>query len=929
MKTFLTALGILFGANILFSAPAFATDAEENPVADVDRAYADKDFKVRFEGTIRVMGQGGDAERRAGLEKILSLLTKTLRDEQSGVVPFTATPFWGGGSENRARSLRHSVYGKIRYARFAPDMLEPLSAWILDNDANERSVESVLAMISQATDASAQPYFQMLIKKGTRFPALLRKTLSTIEDLRLEALLPVLEPLLNDPRQSVREHARSVAEKLGRTEIPTFHPESAFPTELIELLENYPHMLFAEVPRDAKFARLEHDLQIRPHGPVLSAEGWMVESGGRYGKFLDVFGEVHEFSGERDRVTPISLKQKLKELVEVRKVDPRLDARRDLGSRLEARQNRAEKFSRWGTLSAQFEHPHFSVPEMSVAARLYAEGDKLGASEILFPALDGFKDSRELKQIVQSGLGNLYHIEMVESFQRRDYLTALELAKHLSEPPFDGYRYQGRAKELAAQLERRGDDFRDFSLPEPADWETKKKSLSVAEQVQFLAPRLRLLNCYQMGQPGALRFEDPQSGSPRPPWRAGEPVINPFNELGVLLDNPENIFLLADWLDDKNYLPSVGYGRSFHPSRQLPQVREIVATLINQKARGLIIDLGRYADASEAERGEMRNAIAAWSAAHRGVPVSDLLLQGLYKTQERNHFRQNFSELAAKKDPRLIEVAIKRYRDFDIHLQDVIGALVYQMNVPEGSALAREWLGSTITPPPPGPSDSSNREERNRLEKEKEEAIVARWRHYWGSIILTRNPADRDEGFRRLDSLLKDDREALPHGLVQSSSGIVDDFLSLDTQTAESTACRFGSKTFGSVYPTHPAETLRKLFNHSCPEVLDYFVSTLAEDSTSSGGMRFVERKGKLVGIPFGRADSLVEDLLEVETDRKTELSRFHRPEWAPKRFRYSIFLEPKARRRKFAELSEWLKVTFGKIERGELPPLPTKTGRT
>ena len=62
----------------------------------------------------------------------------------------------------------------------------------------------------------------------------------------------------------------------------------------------------------------------------------------------------------------------------------------------------------------------------------------------------------------------------------RDFPATLALAKHLSKPVFDEYTYQERTKLLADQLAKRDDDFKKFTLPEPAKWEELKKNLLVA-----------------------------------------------------------------------------------------------------------------------------------------------------------------------------------------------------------------------------------------------------------------------------------------------------------------------------------------------------------------------------------------------------------------------------------------------------------------
>src|SRR5207245_5012670 len=92
---------------------------------------------------------------------------------------------------------------------------------------------------------------------------------------------------------------------------------------------------------------------------------------------------------------------------------------------------------------------------------------------------------------------------------------------------------------LAAQLPRRGDDFVKLKLPTPAEWEGLKKQLTRAQQIDFLCERMRLLNCFQQGQPAGIelsqkQFAEPCGISRDASWGGSQgrtEVINPLLEL--------------------------------------------------------------------------------------------------------------------------------------------------------------------------------------------------------------------------------------------------------------------------------------------------------------------------------------------------------------------------------------------------------------
>ena len=95
-------------------------------------------------------------------------------------------------------------------------------------------------------------------------------------------------------------------------------------------------------------------------------------------------------------------------------------------------------------------------------------------------------------------------------------------------PLFDGYEYQERAKALAEQLPKRQDDFKTLVLPTPAEWEKLKTTLDRPQQVRYMADRLRLLNCFQWGQPGGVNLRIRRPASPK------NPATNPSKKSSTL-----------------------------------------------------------------------------------------------------------------------------------------------------------------------------------------------------------------------------------------------------------------------------------------------------------------------------------------------------------------------------------------------------------
>src|SRR5262249_59352794 len=95
-----------------------------------------------------------------------------------------------------------------------------------------------------------------------------------------------------------------------------------------------------------------------------------------------------------------------------------------------------------------------------------------------------------------------------------------------------GVKFEGERRKGAEDLTK-------IKPPTPQEWVGLKKKLSRAEQIIYLAERMRLLNCFQMGQPGGYsltqgQFAEPSGLSRNAAWGLGRgetKVINPYLEL--------------------------------------------------------------------------------------------------------------------------------------------------------------------------------------------------------------------------------------------------------------------------------------------------------------------------------------------------------------------------------------------------------------
>src|SRR5262249_38770332 len=140
--------------------------------------------------------------------------------------------------------------------------------------------------------------------------------------------------------------------------------------------------------------------------------------------------------------------------------------------------------------------------EAILGAWLYRAGRDAEAASILLPALDSVYADHYLVDTVRHQVGEIHGYRMLVAFAGdRDYAEVLKHAKLINER-YPDTRCHAYARGLAEQLPRRTDDFTKFKLPTPAEWADLKKKLTRGQQIDFLCERMRLLNCFQLGQPG-------------------------------------------------------------------------------------------------------------------------------------------------------------------------------------------------------------------------------------------------------------------------------------------------------------------------------------------------------------------------------------------------------------------------------------------
>jgi hypothetical protein len=237
------------------------------------------------------------------------------------------------------------------------------------------------------------------------------------------------------------------------------------------------------------------------------------------------------------------------------------------------------------------------------------------------------------------------------------------------------------------------EDFKTFVLPTPQEWTTASSGMSREQKVTYLGTRLRLLNCFQLSQPGDVDFTDAQRREPGMDdegGQAGTAVINPYVELLNMKLAATDLKALAPLLLDENFLPTYSYWRSFHPDRNLHQVNRIVAALINDVAHRQLADLSGWERLSPQEKQRRADVVVEFARKFDGKSVADILRENLQTDDARDWFR-SAQEAADSRDASLLEDLIGGAKKFPEE-KPRIAELCYRMGAPEAVKIASFWL---------------------------------------------------------------------------------------------------------------------------------------------------------------------------------------------------------------------------------------------
>jgi hypothetical protein len=824
---------------------------------DLARYYADNDRPPPFgEALDALKGDDPAARGRAG-KYLLALFKQSFADEGNGRAPWKQLPYFGGGSQSDARELRKRL-AEAFGARAAGEAAAEATLWLLDVERLPDGNKAGLMALRRLEGPKAAAAFKHLLAAPHPNAEVLSGALAETGKRGLKQLGPQVAALCGHYRKQVREAARATAKGLGVDPVPAYDPEKAFTPALTAQLERVAAMALPAIPKDAQWVEVRGAAG-KDGGETLLLTGWLLGTADRTHRLVDWFGAEVNLPAEGVKIKPITLADTAK----------RFRGIREAGGR-----EAVGQLSRRGMLTAQFQPRFVSQPELLTGAWAFVRGDRKAAAEILFGRIDEMRDDRWLTDIARDLIGHTYHQEMLQAFSdRRDYARTLVLARHLAGAAFDGYQYQPRAKNLAAQLPRRAADFKTFTLPTPAEWKALQGKLPRDGQIKYLAERLRLLNCRQWGQPGGVNYEDEQNSAPFAAREGGKgvAVINPCVELGKLKLQVADLAVLVPYLADNNYMLVFSYWRDFHPGRTLHQVNWVVTGLVNDAAGRDLADLKAYNGLDEAGRKAHLAKVLAWCKANAGKGRDELLLDALKTAEDWRAFRAAAGELVAAKNLKALPILVERGKGFK-GAEGEVAELCRKLDAAEAVEPARAWVKG---------GDAKA--------------------HFWAALILLRHgDRKKGEGLEALKAALAADDGSYLYPRA------IDDLLAVKSDAAMSLACAVLKKPRFAL-DFNAGAILHRLFLAGRQEALDYLLTHL--DSKEDAGTSSGSYKGKQVRRPQTAADRIAGEIAEWRTD-----------DWA-----YESLAPEEERQAQRGKLKEWLREQFRRVRAGERPAMRTE----
>lgn len=849
-------------------APAAESNSHaERAAGEVAAYYKNQETKPAFAAAVAALTGEDAAKDKEAAAYLLTLLKQLLSDEEHGRAPVKQIMDFGRSTENAADKLIGEIADALNGTAEGGakgDAAVELAPWLREH-AGRAGEFAAYNIIDRTHTPKADAALLGYLDPPHPFALTLAGAIEEAARRKLP-IEPLLRKLALSPRAKVRVAAVSAARDLHYADLPVYEDRTVLPDWLGKLLGEIAAMVPHAVPEKATWVHLKSGPQPGSKDPASEQSGWLLRTDKDEQTVLNYFGQkVCCVPGEWKEGRSFPEADQVMEYVKVAPQKWQQDVRRFGALRKSRDAEKMGALSAGGSITAQFESGAITLPEALVAAWSFQRGERAVAASILLPRLEAMDDDRALGEEVRELLGKQIHHRMLENFSSRDYPEALRLARHLAQPIFGGYQYQLRARRLADQLGQHGDDFKTFVLPAPDQWEEMKKKLDRPAQIRFLAEHLRLLNCWQHGQPGDVDYEEKQYAQPGGEDAAGNhEVINPYHELHELGLAPGELTTIIPYMASRDYMPMFSYWRDFTPNRMLHQVSWAVANVIDSVARRKLSDVDRFDLMEEPERAEHLAKLQEWARANSHRTRADLMVEVLQSTNDWTEFIRNTSEAMRAKSIEAQKIVLHRFTEFEPSRRQDAAEICARLPSPELLAAARQWI-------------------------KRDEAGV----RFWGGVVLLQQgtPEEKDAAVLVLEPILAKD-----NGMRRYPQAFPA-LLSSDNEKAMKLACGVLKL---QLPPPFTEPMIRSLFLRGREEVRQFVVDQLS--SAKPAGSTDITVGAQTKQVELTLADQAAEML----------------DEWRGGERLYQLAFKPNERAAARAKLQSWMEEQFALIKAGQ-----------
>jgi hypothetical protein len=383
--------------------------------------------------TLRDLDGADTAKACEAASLLRALFRQSIADETNGRAEWHNTPFWGGGSESRARNFRISL--AERFAKtVATAAAVPVADCLLREDPHAKSQAAAISIIGRCTQPAGDQTILGLLEHGCHSRPAIVMALEQAGKRRLKDNPQWIAKWSQDPRQSIRSAAAAALVAIGQAAPESFHPESAFDEQTRKLLTDTLSLPADPPDASARLGRFDITRENDGKKQTQSLTGWLRAEKDGVMQVTTWHGVSMKLrDNDAEKVTVRFHPMEAGELVALIRA-----LRESKAKNTDDREKLMKLLSEKGGLTGQFEPSMLSAPEGLLAAWLFLKGDKATAATLLFPQLDVLDDDRWAFDILRDLVAAKCHQQMLVEFSySRDYAETARLANHLAQPLFE------------------------------------------------------------------------------------------------------------------------------------------------------------------------------------------------------------------------------------------------------------------------------------------------------------------------------------------------------------------------------------------------------------------------------------------------------------------------------------------------------------